>query len=121
MLFCLKLWVGLKLWVEFYKLCFVNEDSLIISENYFNVRNIFSWLSTGVIDAIKTVCVFIRNEILNTQHRFLFACEYYFEQDAKRLWMKMSKRDRLQIRVKLRNDEDKRHWLRALENRTAPD
>ncbi|GFU35298.1 hypothetical protein NPIL_288761 [Nephila pilipes] len=31
----------------------------------------------------------------------------------------MSKRDRLQIRVKWCNDEYKQHWLRALENRIA--
>ncbi|GFU23077.1 uncharacterized protein NPIL_571361, partial [Nephila pilipes] len=47
--------------------------------------------------------------------------EYYFEEDAKKLWTKMSKRDRLQIRVNWCNDEYKRHWLRALEHRTALD
>ncbi|GFU62808.1 uncharacterized protein NPIL_457661, partial [Nephila pilipes] len=65
--------IALKLWVEIYKWFFANEDSLLISENYFTVRNIFSWRSTGVIDIIKTARALIRNEILNTKHRFLFA------------------------------------------------
>ncbi|GFT94137.1 uncharacterized protein NPIL_227041 [Nephila pilipes] len=54
-------------------------------------------------------------------HRFLFACEYYFEEDAQKLWTNMLEYDRLDIRMKWQNNDDNRHWLSSLENRIALD
>ncbi|GFT16858.1 uncharacterized protein NPIL_184921 [Nephila pilipes] len=110
-----------ELWLEIGDWYLENEDELLISDTYFDVRNILSWRSTGVIDGIETARGLIRNEALNIMHRFLFACEYYFEEDAQKLWTNMLECDRLEFRMKWQNHEDKRHWLSALENRTALD
>ncbi|GFT16865.1 uncharacterized protein NPIL_184971 [Nephila pilipes] len=114
-------YITFELWLEICNWCLINKDSLLISENNFDIRNILSWRSTGVIDRIETARGLIRNETLNIVHRFLFACEYYFEEDAQKLWTNLLECDRLEFRMKWQNNEDYQHWLIALENRTALD
>ncbi|GFS70994.1 uncharacterized protein NPIL_597101 [Nephila pilipes] len=113
--------IALELLVEINEWFFINEDSLLIYETDFHLRDILSWRSSGVIDRTETARGLIRNETLNIIHRFLFACEYYFEEDAQKLWTNMLECDRLEFRKKWQNNEDKRHWLSALENRTTLD
>ncbi|GFT16862.1 uncharacterized protein NPIL_184941 [Nephila pilipes] len=111
----LELMVGIDNWF------FTNENSLLIFENNFDLRNVLSWRSTGVIDRIETARGLIRNETLNIIHRCRFACEYYFEEEAQNLWTNISRPDRLKFRRKWRNHKGMRHWLRALKNRSALD
>ncbi|GFU09021.1 uncharacterized protein NPIL_461991 [Nephila pilipes] len=112
-------YVALEIGLEIEK-WFINHEGFLESRTNFIVRNILSWRSTGIIDRLETARGLIRNENLHIIYRFLFACEYYFEEDAQKLWTKMPEYYRIKYRMKWQR-EDMRHWLNALDNRTALD
>ncbi|GFS77395.1 uncharacterized protein NPIL_669581 [Nephila pilipes] len=87
----------------------------------FDVRNELSWRSTGILDRFETARNFVRNESLDIKQRFYVACKYYFEQDARWLWSRISFLDRLYVRTNWENSVEMQHWFRALVNRAALD
>ncbi|GFU09027.1 uncharacterized protein NPIL_462021 [Nephila pilipes] len=98
-----------------------HENNPLKSRASFDVRNVLSWRSIGIIDRFKTARVLIQNKCLNIKDRLFLACQYYFEDDVQKLWTVMSKKDRLRVRIQWKNSGNMQHWLRALINRTALD
>ncbi|GFU35310.1 uncharacterized protein NPIL_288811 [Nephila pilipes] len=88
---------------------------------HFDVRNVLSWRSIGIIDRFETARNLIRNENSQRGPRLYVACKYYFEEDAQRLFRNLSPYDRQVIRRKWVRSVSMRHWYRALLNRTRLD
>ncbi|GFU35312.1 uncharacterized protein NPIL_288821 [Nephila pilipes] len=87
----------------------------------FDVRNVLSWRSIGIIDRFETARNLIRNENFQMNPRLYIACKYYFEEDAQRLWKNLSFNDRKLIRRKWERSISMSHWYRALVNRETLD
>ncbi|GFT98610.1 uncharacterized protein NPIL_666471 [Nephila pilipes] len=106
--------IALNIGVEIEK-WFTNHGGYFERETNINVRNILSWRSTGIIDRLETARVMIQNERLNITERFRFACEYFFEEDAKNLWRIMSPYMREQFCMEFHN-KGRLFWLNVLDN-----
>ncbi|GFU26798.1 uncharacterized protein NPIL_246281 [Nephila pilipes] len=97
------------------------QNNLLASQNNFDVRNTLSWRSIGIIDSFKTARVLIRNDSFSIKNKFYVARKYYFEEDAQRLWPKMTADQRFQIRRFSTVSVSYQQWLRALDNNTDLD
>ncbi|GFS91041.1 uncharacterized protein TNCV_2120261 [Trichonephila clavipes] len=62
----------------------------IVPGVYHNLRSKLSWFSFGVIDRLETARNFIHDEDWDIAERFIFACEYCFEDDLQILWRNMT-------------------------------
>ncbi|GFU35304.1 uncharacterized protein NPIL_288781 [Nephila pilipes] len=110
-----ELGLGIKIW-------FCSRMKRILKYRInFDVRNVLSWRSIGIIDRFETARNLIRNENSQRRPRLYVACKYYFEEDAQRLYRKMSSNDQQVIRRKWERSVSMRHWYRALENRETLD
>ncbi|GFU07145.1 uncharacterized protein NPIL_680231 [Nephila pilipes] len=100
---------------------FLTHLLLDVHNFYREVQDILSWHSIGVIDRFETARCLIRNENIDVSLRFDFACRYYFEADAQRLWTNMSDDGKNLVRRDGSNSICTGYWLRALESGTALD
>ncbi|GFT16856.1 uncharacterized protein NPIL_184911 [Nephila pilipes] len=103
------------------RLWFLSHLFLDVQDLYYEVQNILSWHSIGVIDRFETARGLIRNENIDVSLRFDFACRYYSEADVQRLWTNMSEDDKNSVRCDRSISICTGYWLRALESRTALD
>ncbi|GFS73376.1 uncharacterized protein NPIL_669731 [Nephila pilipes] len=87
----------------------------------FDVLNLLSWRSIGIIDQFETARNLIRNENFQMSSRLYVACKYYFEEYAQRLYRNMSSNDQQVVRRKWERSVSMRHWYRALVNRETLD
>ncbi|GFU35293.1 uncharacterized protein NPIL_288741, partial [Nephila pilipes] len=99
------------------KIWFSSRIKLVLKYRInFDVRNVLSWRSIGIIDRFKTALNLIRNKNSQMSPRLYVACKYYFEEDAQRLYRNMSSNDRILMRRKWEWSVSMRHWYKALVN-----
>ncbi|GFU35302.1 uncharacterized protein NPIL_288771 [Nephila pilipes] len=109
--------LGLEIKIWFYS----RMNRILKYRNNFDVRNVLSWRSIGIIDRFESARNLIRNEKSQMSPRLYVACKYYFEEDAQRLYRNMSSNDQQVIRRKWERSVSMRHWYRALVNNEALD
>ncbi|GFY47080.1 uncharacterized protein TNIN_265991 [Trichonephila inaurata madagascariensis] len=79
-----------------------------------NLRNKLGWFSFGVIDRLETARNFIHDEYWDIGERFIFACEYCFEDDLRMLWRNMTTASRRHTLRRLPRTCNMMLWLDSL-------
>ncbi|GFS70822.1 uncharacterized protein NPIL_552491 [Nephila pilipes] len=59
----------------------------------------YVWKGKGKIDRLKTAASYIQSENYDLSKRFRMACVYWFQEEAKQLWKKMSETTRKKLSI----------------------